>query len=296
VIPLESRGVRLGNLYVKLRLRSLHTVRTVIGMLSVLLVVAVVMFVMQLRRQERVISRTTVELEEKRRELVRIERLALAGQLSAGVFHDIRKPIRNIREELNEFEPDSPDAGDAHGRMREQVNMFFDILRDCNIEKFAASDGEREYVDVNEEIGRSLALVRYEQRGVTVETSLARGIPSLLAHRVQLIQVFSNLILNAYQAMDGRGKLTVDTVGENDRIVVEVSDTGPGIPRQHMDRIFAPFFTTKPTDKGTGLGLYITHDIIRSMGGRITVRSDDKGTTFRIELPVEEARQEDEGG
>ncbi|MBX7246608.1 MAG: hypothetical protein K1X53_14020 [Candidatus Sumerlaeaceae bacterium] len=284
-LALESRGQTLGYLYVRLREGPLETVRLVIASLSVLLVGAMGLLAMQFRRQEKVISRTSVELEEKRRELVRVERLALAGQLSANILHDLRKPVLNIKNELQDLGAGS--VAVSAGNLREQVDIFFEILRDLSLERFVRAEGEGEYVDLNDLLRRSLALVRYERGNVEVETSFGDGLKPVLAVPARLIQVFSNLILNAYQAMDGSGQLKVVSRAAGGSVVVEIADSGPGIPSENLQRVFEPFFTTKPEQAGTGLGLYISRDILREMGGQIEVESSGAGTTFRITLPVE---------
>ena len=283
VLPLAFAGRPLGNLYAKLDRGPLNTVRAVIASLGGLLIASVVLFAMQFRRQERVISRTTVELEQKHRELVRLERLALAGQLSANILHDLRKPVLNIKEEAADL---MPTAAEPAARIREQVGLFFDILRDLSLERFVRAEGEREYVDLNEIVERSLALVRYEQGGVRIEKQLAPDLPPVLVAPVRLIQVLSNIILNAHQAMAGHGTLTVTTSREEDRLVARFADTGPGIPPAALAQIFTPFFTTKPPDTGTGLGLYIARDILREAGGDIEVVAASSGAVFRIVLPA----------
>ena len=103
----------------------------------------------------------------------------------------------------------------------------------------------------------------------------------------QLNQVFMNLLVNATQAIDEHGVITIRTRQDGDNACLEISDTGSGIPQEIINRIFDPFFTTKPVGTGTGLGLSITHGIIRKHNGRIEVSSEmGKGTTFRIVLPI----------
>ncbi len=296
-LPLRDGAQLLGRVFVRVDEGPLNVVRAVLGSLLGLLVGGVVLFALQFRRQERVISRTTVELEEKRRELVRIERLALAGQLSANILHDLKKPVLNIKSEAEELESEPPSGGlrpeDAARRIRQQVELFFGILRDSSLERFVRAESEREYVDVNEILDRSLALVRYERHDVEVESRYAPALAPVLTVPVRLVQVFSNLILNAYQAMDGRGRLTVTTASTPGRVVVEMRDTGPGIPAKSLEQIFFPFFTTKPEGTGTGLGLYITRDILRDLGGSIRAESPaEGGALFLIELPVEETRKQ----
>ncbi len=280
------RGQPMGRLYVRMNGDALRPVRQAIAFLSALLVGAVALLAFQFRRQEQVITRTTVELDEKRRELVRLERLALAGQLSANIFHDLKKPVLNIKNEIEELDDPSRGVPGAPGRIREHVGTFFSILREINLERLVRAEGDREFVDLNETVERSLALVRYERGGVELVTRLAPGLPPVLAVPVRLVQVFSNLALNAYQALGGSGRLTVTTRGGADRLTVDFEDNGPGIAAELQDRVFAPFFTTKPSDSGTGLGLYITHDIVRDLGGEIRVESVPGRTVFRVELPV----------
>jgi signal transduction histidine kinase len=101
-----------------------------------------------------------------------------------------------------------------------------------------------------------------------------------------LNQVWTNLIDNAADAMDGSGKLTITARREGSDVVVTVADTGPGIPEETVARIFDPFFTTKEPGKGTGLGLHTVHNIVSRSGGTITVRSDGSGTAFEVRLPA----------
>ncbi len=281
-LPLTSaQGEPAGRLFVLLNGANLARVRLAIGFLSALLVGSVGLLGFQFRRQEQVISATTVELEQKRRELVRLERLALAGQLSAGILHDLKKPVLNIKNELEE-------ANDCASKsdMRGQVDTFFAILRDASLERFVRAEGEREYVDVNEMLERALSLVRYERGGVEQTVSLESVLPSVLVVPVRLVQVFSNLILNAYQAMEGQGHLSIGTRVEEQWVVATIGDSGPGIPPEMREKIFDPFFTTKSADKGTGLGLYITRDIVRDLGGEITMSSNADGTAFEVRLPA----------
>ncbi|AXA36373.1 MAG: hypothetical protein D6691_02520 [Candidatus Hydrogenedentota bacterium] len=288
-LPLMARGHVLGYLYARVDRSPLRSVQLAIALLTVLLAVTISVFLLQFRKQASVISRTTIELEEKRQELVRLERLALAGQLSANILHDLKKPVLNIKSELEEFDADGQQQAplaEVVQRMREQVGVFLSILREGNLERFVRGEGETEWLSINEAIERSLALVRYERGAVQHKLQLCPDLPPVFGVPVRLVQVFSNLILNAYQAMNGKGTLTIRTAREGNHIAVEISDTGPGIPAEALDKIFRPFYSTKPAEVGTGLGLYITRDIIEEMGGRIYVTSHEGGTTFRIEFPV----------
>jgi signal transduction histidine kinase len=130
---LVSNNRMLGHLYVTVDQSTLANVRLAIGSLAMLLIAALGMLGLQFRRQEQVISRTTVELEQKRREMVRLERLSMAGQLSANVFHDLRKPMLNIKNEMQESDLS---AGEAHRRIMDQVDFF---SASCAIRTWSAS-------------------------------------------------------------------------------------------------------------------------------------------------------------
>ncbi len=144
-------------------------------------------------------------------------------------------------------------------------------------------------VDVRTGLEQTLVILRHRLRdGVEVELDLADDLPEIEAYGSELNQVWTNLVDNAIDAMDGRGTLTIraarDT--EGDGVVVEICDTGPGVPEDVRPRLFEPFYTTKPPGKGTGLGLHISHNVIVRHGGRIDVRSTPEGTCFEVTLPA----------
>ena len=135
-------------------------------------------------------------------------------------------------------------------------------------------------------------LVKHHDRfkGVKLVRQFAPGLPEVQANTEQLIQAFLAIMLNAIDAMEGSGTLTVDTAlgpDRGDEVLVSISDTGAGIPREYLSKIFEPFFTTKAPGRGTGLGLSICYGIVVEHGGRMQVDSQlDRGTTFRVFLPA----------
>lgn len=292
--PLVDNGKTLGYLYLDMNNRIIIGVRAAAGSFAVLLILTFISFYLRVSAQQKVISATTVELEEKRREMIRLERLALAGQLSANIIHDIKKPVLNIKQETQDLKDLSQsESRNIAERIREQVDLFFNILRDLGLERFVkAHDGGNEFVDLNEILDRSLRLVRYEKGAVEVRKEYSGKIPLVLAQPYKLIQLFSNLILNAYQAMQGNGTLTLSTKERDGFAVITISDNGPGIPQENIPKLFTPFFTTrskaKPREEeGTGLGLYISKNIIEEMHGAIKVESEPgKGAAFIIRLPA----------
>jgi len=258
------------------------TVAFLLAAVNVLLLILILFYL--LTRISRRYEASQSELERKKQELIQLEQLALAGRLSAGLLHDLKKPVIHIREECVEST-----SGHPLKDIREQSELFLSMLRDSGLEGFAKRRStEPECCDVIDLVERSLRLVEYEREDVEVEVRVEGEVPFVWAHPTRLMQVLSNLILNAYQAMRGRGKLTVrilsEEEGETRNAVVLMEDTGPGVSPENRDRIFDPFFTTGKD--GSGLGLYIIRTILEDQGGRVTVGdSAEGGASFRVVLP-----------
>jgi signal transduction histidine kinase len=144
-------------------------------------------------------------------------------------------------------------------------------------------------VDAHEGLDNTLVMLRNKLKaGIDVHRQYAENLPRLQAHGSELNQVWTNIIDNAVEAMQGRGELTLRTRQEEQWVVVEIEDNGPGIPPAVQAKIFDPFFTTKAPGKGTGLGLNISHNIIvQKHKGQIAVRSQPGKTCFEIRLPID---------
>ncbi|PWB70650.1 MAG: histidine kinase [Anaerolineales bacterium] len=142
-------------------------------------------------------------------------------------------------------------------------------------------------VDVHEGLENTLVIMQHKlKHGVTVKREYSSTLPRIEAYASELNQVWTNIIDNAVDAMDGKGEILLRTYAQNDHVVVEIVDSGPGIPREIQTRIYEPFFTTKPPGKGTGLGLHISHDIIVNRHhGQLLVESRPGETKFRVVLP-----------
>jgi signal transduction histidine kinase len=154
---------------------------------------------------------------------------------------------------------------------------------------YRKSPPQRELVDVNGIIHEMLTLLKGEatRSSITMRTDLPAELPNIMADRVQLQQVFMNLMLNGIEAMeDSGGELTVKSQLQDAQYQFSVSDTGPGLPVGNVDQIFGAFFTTKP--QGSGMGLAISRSIVESHGGRLWATADDaRGATFHFTLPTE---------
>jgi signal transduction histidine kinase len=182
------------------------------------------------------------------------------------------------------------DAQDGAERMRGIVQSLSALSRGDSV--------TTQPMDLHEVLDNSVQLVsgRLRSRGQLVREY--GEVPLVLANQVQLSQVFVNLLVNATQALpaSGGGEVRLVTRMHSEKqVVVEVRDTGCGIPSENLERIFEPFFTTKPVGEGTGLGLSISHDIVRGLGGELSVSSTlGQGTTFRVVLPVAPELEEPE--
>ncbi len=142
-------------------------------------------------------------------------------------------------------------------------------------------------VDLHEGLDNTLVILRHKlKNGVHVTRDYTPDLPHIEAHGSELNQVWTNIIDNAIDAMQGKGELTLRTYRKDECIVVEITDNGPGIPQEIKERIFEPFFTTKPPGIGTGLGLHISYNIVEKHKGTISVESKPGATTFRVSLPL----------
>jgi signal transduction histidine kinase len=226
------------------------------------------------------------------------DRLAALGLLAAGVAHEVNTPIAGISSYAQMLLDDTPE-GDPHREILQKMErQTFRAARIVNnlLEFARKRPSERGPVDVAALIGETLDLLadRFAKRRIEIDWRPSAG--STEAPLVidgcdgELQQIFTNLFLNALDAMSprGRGRLEVRLLSTADRLIVEVADDGPGIAPEHLGRVFEPLFSTKLGTGGTGLGLSISSDIAARHGGRITVESrtsERPGATFRVELP-----------
>lgn len=241
-------------------------------------------------------------LETQQRQLVLAERLASVGTLAAGLAHEINNPLAAVMANLELIEDVAGlDEGVSPAEVHELRNMVSDARAGAErirnivrrLKTFSrAGDGERRRVlDVRPLFENAIALSMPEIGERAKLVTHFGNLPRVEADDARLGQVFVNLLLNAAHAIPGghRGDNEVCVSTSTDdagRAVVEVRDTGTGIPASLIGRVFDPFFTTKPVGAGTGLGLSLCHAIVTRLGGEITVESEEgRGTTFRVALP-----------
>ncbi len=243
----------------------------------------------QLEKSHRELQVSHQELEQAQTQLIRTEKLASIGQLAAGVAHEINNPLGTILIYSHliqkSLEPDDPKREDI-ALVISEANRAKDIVQGllsfAREKKLRASE-----VNVNDILEEVLSLVVNQSlfHNIKIKKSFDQGPQTIVADETQLKQVFLNIILNAAQAMEGNGKLTISTIFDKKQIKIKIADSGPGIPPEVMGKLFSPFFTTK--EKGTGLGLAISYGIIERHQGKIDVETDlGKGSTFVITLPV----------
>jgi signal transduction histidine kinase len=240
-----------------------------------------------------IIQRRQAEEEKTRlqNQLMHADRLATIGQLAAGVAHELNEPLGSILgfAQLAKKNPKLPDqvAGDidkiesASLHAREVIKKLMLFARQMPPQKTQ--------VDLNQLVEEGLYFLesRCAKEGIELLRSLSPDLPEIIADPGQLTQVLVNLIVNAIQAIPEGGRLSVETLPGKRHVSLIVEDTGVGMSKDVVKKIFLPFFTTKEVDQGTGLGLAVVHGIVTSHGGSISVDSrPGLGTRFEIKLPL----------
>jgi len=252
--------------------------------------VGVVMDVTESRRTEEERER----LRRAQAELTYVNRVSTMGELTASLAHEIKQPIgaavtnaETCFRLLDRDHPDILEAREAALEMVKDARRAADIIDRVRL-LYQKGSSELVAVEVNEVIQEMIMMLQNEahRHSVAIRTDFGRGLPTVMADRVQLQQVFMNLILNSIEAMRGTsGELDIKSLLADDgQILISITDTGVGLPTENTEQIFNPFFTTKP--QGTGLGLAITRSIVEAHGGRIwATGNSDRGATFHFTLP-----------
>jgi len=229
------------------------------------------------------------EKAELEKQIMQTEKLAALGQLSAGVAHEINNPLGGIKVCLNNLQSAmlSGQAREEHMKViNDAIDRIQRIVRQL-LDYAKNSPLSMKPVSLNDILSHVLDFVAYtiRQKNIALRIELAENMPFVLADSDKLEQVFLNLLINAVQAIGLDGIISVKTSFTESRCIVTVSDSGPGIPSDIIEKVFDPFFTTKEVGQGTGLGLTVSKAIIEQHGGSINIASSPAGTVFRITLP-----------
>jgi two-component system, NtrC family, sensor kinase len=234
------------------------------------------------------------KLEKIQLQLLQSEKMASLGKLAAGVAHQINNPLAGItlyaKLALEDYEMEEALRNDLLRILKDAERC-----RDTVKELLEFSRQTRHFMqpyDVNQAISRTLFLLENQSlfQNIEIEKRFEDRLPPVQADIQQLNHLFMNIVLNAAQAMDGKGRLQLNTYRDNDgkQVVIEISDTGPGIPPDILPYIFEPFYTTKEEGKGTGLGLSLAYGIVENHGGQITAHNHPGGgAVFTIRLPID---------
>ena len=242
---------------------------------------------------------TDSRMNELNAQLIQSDKLAALGKMAAGVAHEINNPLAVILQKtgwmedllaeeefqktrnLEEYLASLSSIDEMVERARKVVHGMLDYARKM--------EPRLEDVDINKTLNQTIDLLENYARinNIDIQTDLASDLPIIAGDEAQLQQVFMNLISNAIDAIGGDGLISVKSEQAHFHIAVSMTDDGPGIAKDKQKKIFDPFFTTKQNGKGTGLGLWISYNIMEKMGGSITLKSEEgKGSTFTVEIPI----------
>lgn len=245
------------------------------------------------------IGEDVTESRSAEQQILQSEKLAAVGQLAAGVMHEINNPLATIGACVAAIDGRIGRTADA--TVLEYLEIIDKEVQRCTkivdgLLEFSRPQGRerpKSPATINAVIEETLFLIKHHKRfkRLVVTTDLAPSLPLVSINHEQVIQLLMALMLNAVDAMDDGGTLTLRSRANPvraDEIIVEVEDTGHGIPSNEIPKIFEPFYTTKPTGRGTGLGLSICYAIVQDHRGRMEVDSEPgRGSTFRVYLPIE---------
>ncbi len=227
--------------------------------------------------------------------IIKSERLALVGQLAANIAHELNSPLQGIvtfsHLLIEDHQCETPTHIASLEKIVVQANRCRDIIRGL-LDFSRQREPDKALYNVNSVLGSCIALVEHQAlfHNIQIVKNFQENLPLAILDASQIERVFINIIMNAAEAMEGDGKLSLDTRFDAEKQSIEIifSDTGPGINEENLKKIFDPFFTTKDVGHGTGLGLAISYGIVQGHKGKISVESEvGKGTAFLISLPIE---------
>ena len=220
------------------------------------------------------------------------EKLAVIGQLAAGIAHEIGNPLASISSLVQLIQRKNKDEnlGEQLVLIKENIDRISKIVREL-VDFSRPPSYEKITIQITDIVKTAVGIVKYDKRvkKVNFETEFDPNIPFVKVVPDQVLQVFVNILINALDAIDGTGSVFVKTYHNDENIFISITDNGCGMDSETALKIFDPFFTTKNVGKGTGLGLSVSYSIIKKLNGEILVESEvSKGSTFFIRIPRDE--------
>jgi PAS domain S-box-containing protein len=239
-----------------------------------------------------VIIKDQSHVKQLQQQIDQSEKLAVIGQLAAGIAHEIGNPLASISSlvQLMQRQTKEEKLNEQLITIRENIDRITRIVREL-VDFSRPPSYKRELIQITEIVKTAVGIVKYDKRvkKVDFETDFNSDLPLIHVVPDQMLQVFVNILINALDAVEGQGKIKVTTSADDDNIIIKFSDNGCGMSEETMKLIFDPFFSTKDVGKGTGLGLSVSYGIIKKFGGDISVESEiEKGSCFCVKLPVKE--------
>lgn len=238
--------------------------------------------------------RDITEQKVLEQQLVRSQKMESIGTLAAGIAHEVGNPLTSISSLVQVIQRTTDDqfAKEKLEMIKNQINRIARIIRDL-VDFSRPSSYVVKETDINDVLRDALNIVRYGKKvkNIVFEVRLSDQIPKLHVVPDQLVQVFINILMNAVDSLEGKpGSIILQAHQVRDKVEVQITDTGKGIQPNDVEKIFEPFYTTKETGQGTGLGLWVSYGIVKNFGGEILLESQiGKGSTFTVQLPIQGA-------
>ncbi len=238
-----------------------------------------------------VVIKDHTEVKKLQEQIDQSEKLAVIGQLAAGVAHEIGNPLASISAIVQILQRKSADPfyKEQLATIKENIDRISKIVRELVDFSRPPSDTKAP-TQITDVIKTAIGIVKYDKRvkQVDFQISLNLELPYVNIIPDQLLQVFVNILINSLDAIGGTGIVSISSSNDKEFVYVKISDNGVGIQPEVISKIFEPFFTTKEVGKGTGLGLSISYGIIKRFGGEIIVESCiNKGSSFTVKLPID---------
>ena len=239
------------------------------------------------------VQQKTEELVNSQQQLIQSEKLSAMGRMAGGLAHELNSPLAGLLPMLEQYRDQAEKGSKDYHELTLMLNAghhMAKIVKDFGIFS-RESKREFECLDLNEVIEDTLSFsaIKLKQKGSRIIKNYAKGLPVVQGEKTGLQQVVLNMLANACDAIQDGGEFTITTGVNKERksVFMEFEDNGSGIEKEKLDKIFEPFYTTKKSGQGTGLGLSVSYGIILKHGGEISVESEpEKGTKFRVSLPA----------